>query len=321
MNKDRVILEMGLRKFGQKGWMRGNLFCPECGRNDKFGILFVDNSAVTRCFYCAKSFSIFSVLKGINRLDLLDKEYYYQEKEMLSTLDKTVVEEEKSVEQLIYLRDIDFDEYLNGRGFLDYQYQKFNVCVSDVDPKVDDMIVFNILQRGRLSGWIARSRKSKEWHHENLKRHKELGEPLVLRYRNSNNDFSKMLGGLDEITDRTHTLILVEGLMDKANIDRLMDLDNIDEIKCCFTFGSNLSEDQIKLIPNSVEEIILMYDLGTFNIMQDVGSRLLTMFDVKVAILKDDDIDPGNMDKKYLFNILENLKEFLYFYNQLKSYN
>jgi len=130
-----------------------------------------------------------------------------------------------------------------------------------------------------------------------------------------------MLGGLDEITDRTHTLILVEGLMDKANIDRLMDLDNIDEIKCCFTFGSNLSEDQIKLIPNSVEEIILMYDLGTFNIMQDVGSRLLTMFDVKVAILKDDDIDPGNMDKKYLFNILENLKEFLYFYNQLKSYN
>jgi len=320
MNKSKIISEFNLKKFGQKGWLRGNLFCPECGRNDKFGVLFTDNSAVCKCFYCSKSYSLFSVLKSVSRLDLLDKEYYYEEEKTLPTLSKTVNEVNKEVELPLCLIDINYDDYLNDRGFLDYQYRKFNVCKSDVDPRVDNMIVFKIFQNGVLSGWIARSRNSKEWHHENLRRHKELGEPLVLRYRNSNNDFSKMLGGLDEINDKTHTLILVEGLFDKANVDRLLRLDDIDDIKCCFTFGSSLSIDQINLIPSTIKRVILMYDLGTIDSMKDAGSKLLTMFEVDVALLSDENIDPGNMSFEYLCYLLKNLKNFMQFFLQLKSY-
>ena len=128
-----------------------------------------------------------------------------------------------------------------------------------------------------------------------------------------------MLGGLDEITENTHTVILVEGLFDKANLDHLMDLNDQEEIKCCYTFGSDLNITQADLIPLTVERIILMYDKGTIHNMKEAGGRLMSLFEVQVALIKDLDIDPGNMDKKYLGQLLLTLKDFLYFYRLIES--
>jgi len=318
MNNQKVISEFRLKGFGSKGWLRGELVCPECQKGDKFGTLFTEGGGVCKCFYCSKSFPLWKILKDLDRGDLLD--YEYKETYSLpSLMDKSVIEENKEVTlPLGFVRVNKGLPYLDSRGFTESQYEQFKVGIAGLDPKTEDKIVFLIYQHNKLAGWLARSVQSKEWHHENLKRHKEFDEPLVLRYRNSENDFAKMLGGLDEITENTHTVILVEGLMDKANLDRVMKLNLCEEVKCCFTFGSDLSAEQVDLIPNHIQEVILMYDKGTLSNMREAGGRLMSLFDVKVALIEDEDIDPGNIPEKYLVEILLSMKDFLYFYSQIE---
>jgi len=318
MNQEKIISELRLKPFGSKGWQRGQLSCPECNRSDKFAVLFSDRGGVCHCFYCSLSLPLFKVLRDIGRTDLLDSDYEFKGKIELQPLKKEKKQEEEKQTQLpLGFVRIDSDQYLEDRDFTPYQYEQFKVGVAELDPRTCDKLVFQIYQHGKLSGWIARSRKSKEWHHENLKRYKELGEPLVLRYRNSENDFSKMLGGLDEITHHTHTLILVEGLFDKANIDRLMNLNDQEEIKCCFTFGSDLNVAQADLIPSTVEKVILMYDAETISNTREAGMRLLSLFDVKVALITDPNVDPGNITEHALCNLFLNMKDFLYFYRSI----
>jgi hypothetical protein len=318
MDKQQIIKSFQLKPFGSKGWLRGSLSCPDCGRNDKFAILFGDKGGVSHCFYCSTAYPLFRLLKNIGREDLLDKQYEHKENITLAPLNQLNVSDDNLTAELpIGYRRIKFDQYLSDRGFTEDQYDRFGVGLSDLDPRVHDKLIFTIYQKGKLAGWMARSRNSKEWHKENLRKCKELGHPLVLRYRNSENDFSKMLGGLDEITEETHTVILVEGLMDKANIDRMMGLYNHPSVKCCFTFGSDLSSSQANLIPSTVETVVLMYDDGTIHNMREAGMRLLSFFDVRVALIEDEDVDPGNITASYLSRILRDMKSFLYFYTHV----
>lgn len=318
IDQNKIISEFRLKPFGSKGWKRGQLFCPDCGRNDKFGVLFLNNGGVARCFYCQTPYPLFRILKNIGREDLLDFSYEYKGKIELPSLkkEKKVAADKECILPLGFV-NINKDPYLQERGFTSHQYLQFGVGVSLLDPRTDDKLIFKIMQRGRLAGWLARSRESKEWHHANLKSHKEKGTELILRYRNSENDFSKMLGGLDEITPNTHTIILVEGLFDKANLDRLLQLNEADEVKCCFTFGSDLSVDQVDLIPTTVKEVILMYDPGTVRNIREAGGRLLSMFEVYVALIEKENVDPGNIDAQHLAEILFKMKNFLYFYCQI----
>lgn len=298
--------------------MRGKLYCPDCSRNDKFAVLFSEKGGVAHCFYCAQAWPLWKILKDIGRTDLLDYEQEFGGVIELAALETEIGEiEEKEVSLPIGCRRIDHDAYLDARGFTNKQYEQYRVCVAELDPRTENKLVFQIYQRGRLAGWIARSKMTKEWHKENLRRYKELGEPLVLRYRNSENDFSTLLGGLDEITPNTHTLILVEGLFDKANIDRLLVLDACDDVKCCFTFGDDLSPAQAALIPSTVETVILMYDEGTVKQLKGAGEKLMSKFDVQVAMIDEKDVDPGNITPDKLSKLFLHMKSFVYFYTSL----
>ena len=67
-----------------------------------------------------------------------------------------------------------------------------------------------------------------------------------LRYQNSvDTDFGKMVYGIDECTENTHTLIGVEGITDKFNVDRLLGLYKQEEIKCGAFFGKKISPEQM----------------------------------------------------------------------------
>ena len=320
MNKDKIISEFSLRSFGSKGWLRGKLACPECNRSDKFGITFKDKGGVAHCFYCSISLPLGKILKDIGRSDLCEFDREYEGVKELKSLREEKLPLTVNIAKLpLGFKKIKNDYYLDRRGFTEEQYIQYGVGVAELDPRTVDKLVFQVCQGGRLVGWLARSRKSKEWHHENLKQSKEGKAPLVLRYRNSENDFSKLLGGIDEITPNTHTVILVEGLFDKANLDRLMKLNEQDEIKCCFTFGSDLNIAQADLIPKTVEKVILMYDAGTVSSIKDAGMRLLSMFEVKVALIQDENVDPGNISEEELSNLFLNLQDFLYFYRSIHA--
>jgi len=316
MNKKKIISEFNLVLFGNKGWYHGDLACPECGGKDKFGIFFTENSAITHCFYCSIKDSLYNLLQKIGRQDLIeyDKEYVAG-KELSGLKEEIKNKEEREIKLPIGFKRIYDDEYLNSRGFNKIKYDSFEPGISDIDPAVDNKIIFKIFQNKKLKGWLARSKFSKEWHYDNLLKHKEFGERLILRYRNSNNDFSHLLGGLDDINEETSTVILVEGLFDKINVDKLLNLDENDGLKCCFTFGDDISNEQVELIPKSVDNIILMYDYKTIRQMKSAAGKLSIYFNVKVAVIDDPNIDPGNMDIKYFQKIFYNLNDYIYFYS------
>lgn len=322
MNVGSIIKAFNLKPFGSQGWLKGQLSCPDCGRNDKFGILFANNKAVTHCFYCSTSYSLRKILWSIGRQDLIDGDVEYELFKGLKELGVSVDnDKDKSASLPIGFRRINHDEYLDSRGFEPWQYIQYGVGVSEVDPKVIDKLVFQIFQHGKLSGWLGRSRHSKEWHDNNLKAFKRGEEQLVLRYRNSENDFNEMLGGIDEVLPGTDTLILVEGLFDKANVDRLLDIkpDTRSNMKCCFTFGSELSDKQVSLIPRWVTKVIMMYDKGTVNNVRRAIEKLNNRFNVFVSIFKDEEVDPGNMTYEYFYELVKNIVDSQYFYRNVLS--
>lgn len=319
MDKEVIIKEFELRKFGSKGWLSGKLDCPECGLNDKFGILFNGDSGVCKCMRCSIDMPLKKYLREIGRGDLAKSEESYNPKPELPSLhgEKKQVEEMPETDKPLGFRRISSDTYLNDRGFTHEQYDQFHVGVSNIAPGLKDKLIFLQYNGGKLVGWLARSKRTYEWHKENMRKHKEEGAILVLRYKNSENDFSKILGGLDEITPNTKTVILVEGLFDKANVDRLYQLNTIEEVKCCYTFGSDISDEQCDLIPDTVEHIIMLYDADAISHMKPSGGRLINRFRVEIAVIEDTDEDPGSMGFDMLQSFINKRKNFINFYQQL----
>lgn len=322
-NKEQIVKELKLKSFGSKGWYKGNTSCPECGKVDKFGIYFTEDSGICHCFYDGFKTSLYNYLKLINRRDLLNQDNYtIEQKTSLTPLKKTLEQNEKKEVKLpLGFKRIKHDKYLEKRGFTESDYDKFGVGVAELDPRTENKIVFQIINNNELVGWIARSREIKEWHKENLLRSKEGLEDLVLRYRNSDNDFSEILGGLDDITNKTFTVILVEGLMDKANVDRLMELDKSEDIKCCYTFGSDISEKQVELLlkKENVKEVILFYDNNTINQVKSGGARLMLYYDVRVWVIDEENLDPGSCTLRKLYDIWMNCEQsFLNFFGNLQ---
>jgi hypothetical protein len=212
-----------------------------------------------------------------------------------------------------------FDSYLRERNFKTYQYDQFEVGITNnfLEKRLHNYLIFVLKQEGKMVGWLARSKYSKEWHKKNLEDYKSGICRLVLRYENSKGtDFDKILGGFDEITDNTVTVILVEGLFDKTNTSNILQTNKSEELKVCFTFGNKVSDNQIKLLRKTkVKNIILMYDSNTIKQSRKYSMELSKYFNVEVCSINDPEIDPGNADKNFIYNLLDNSKNFLYFYN------
>lgn len=329
IDKKEVINQFNLKLFGAKGWMSNkSIQCPEpaCGRTGKFGVMFNNNGGgVCHCFYCDSSLSIFSWLRKIGLKELIQTGYENSSNNFIEGLtdfireDEAAPKEVKEVDLPLGFKRLYDDEYLNDRGFVDWQYEQFQIGYTDsiLEPALRGYIIFQLFQKGKLVGWLARSRKDYEWHKKNLEGFKAGECDLVLRYMNNEGiDFNEILGGFDDINSNTHTLILVEGITDKANLDRLMQLNESDEIKCCFTFGNKVSDGQLKLIKETnVETIILMFDPDAIKQMQHTSPNLhKNKFKVLVADLEPYKKDAGDINKPILMKVLKNLKNYLYFY-------
>ena len=171
---------------------------------------------------------------------------------------------------------------------------------------------------GKLAAWLARSKKSKEWHEENLKRFKEGTEKLVLRYENSRDGFSHVIGGYDNITDETDTVIIVEGMFDYISVDTKLHLYESPDIKCVFTFGNNMGLSQIRLLRDKpgIRNVILMYDPDKPEMIKTVSMTLQRYFNVQIAELEDKKKDPGDATQEELLWALDNMTEPINFYTK-----
>ena len=326
MDKQRVIEELGLKRFGNLGWYKGDgLVCNICGRGEKFGVRFDKLEGKTHCFYECKTPTLKWYLIGLGRRDLVQDTYTVKS---LNFKLQESIKEDKKEEGLpliechlpIGFKKYDELEYLDERGFLDEHYDEFVPGYTNVDSRLRDYLLFQIKQKGVLYAYLARSFHSYEWHAKNLKNHKENGERLVLRYKNKSRvPFEKLLGGYDQITKNTKVLYLVEGLFDKVGVDWKLDLFKDETERCCFTFGDSISIHQIELIlehPN-IKEVIVLYDFNTVRQIKKASLSLGKYIKTNVVQIKEN-YDPGDIPKEKLKKLINSKVEaFTFFKNRL----
>lgn len=321
---DEVRSELNLTPFGAMGWLQNkNEACPFCGKAGKWAIKLSSEGGVFHCFRCGAKKGLKEYLKIINREDLIQIEYANSLK---TTLTELIPEAEDNKEEVSLkpitlpkrLKPLTNDSYLDERGFTDYHYKEFepSYTQSPLESKLKDYIIFKMKLEGETVAWLARSRKSKDWHKKNLSQYKEGKASLRLRYENSTGtDFTKLLGGYDELSKKTDVVIIVEGLFDKINIDNLLHLYETEEVKCVFTFGNSISKEQIRLIKNkNVKKVVLMYDDMTVEQSKTAGMILHKYFQTKIAHLTKPGVDPGDMDIDYLEEILDRLEDPINFF-------
>lgn len=325
INVEKFKQDYHLRSFGAKGWKNSQMIdCPFCGgKGDKFGMLFLENGGVFKCFRCDKKGSIFHLLHKLKRLDLiLEREndnFTYQDKlesflklQNISQIDTEI----KVVKKPLGFKPILTDDYLKNRGWEDKDFIKFNVGISSIEPRFNDKLIFLLKEDDKLVGYLSRSKKSKEWHKENLRKSKLGLEPLFLRYDNcKDTEFEKVLGGIDDVINgETKTVIIVEGIMDKQNTDKVLCLDYGPEIKCVFTFGCHISDFQMyKLLNKGVENVVLMFDNETIKQTKDSALKLSKFFNTFISELSTNK-DPGEMNLQEFNDSLEKLKNPIEFF-------
>ena len=327
IDKDKIIGEFNLIKFGNKGWRHNLSFnCPFCGKGgDKFGWFLEGNKQGFQCFRCGTTGRIKKLLIKINRKDLLIQD------ESLSLIHDKIeplfIEEIenlacKEVKPPLGFHRIKKNEYLDSRNFTPDQYEQFHVGIS-IEPKLKGYTTFLLYENGVVVGYLSRSPYDKDWHKKNDEDSKKGLCKRKPRYSNSeDSDFEKIVGGLDEVVEGiTKTVILVEGLMDKANTDRQLCLNDSDEVKCCFTFGNKVSDHQAKKLRNKgVKNIICLYDYGTIKQVQEFSLRIIPWFEtVRIGEIIWD-TDPGEMSLDEFEYVLNHLKKPLDFkVNRLTS--
>lgn len=298
-------------------------YCPFCHDEErKFYINILKEGQLWDCKKCGERGNIFKLLKHLGKLNLILGEKQYELLERLPTLmlgkkNKEVVELPE-IDMPIGFKRVFYDEYLSGRGFSVGDYERYPVGVA-VDMKFKNYIIFQVFEDGKLFGFTSRVKMSKSEVDSYNKSAKIQNKPQILRWRNSDSDFSKLVYGLDELDGTIDTVIVVESIMGKRNVDRFLKEEGLDLLKCVATFGSKISEYQIeKLILRGVKNVILIFDPDAVNKIKHSSYDLESFFDVEVGVIKEgEDID--NFDNDRFIELINNtVSSFTYFSNFMK---
>lgn len=312
------LLGIDIRKKTGKGWISG-VVCPSCGKSEKFGIKF--NQEVDRkshvsfnCFRGSCQFhgSEYDLFKLFNKLHILYEGEFIGSKEQVDAQLKLL--EDVMPDISVPIRHLPFgfkrtydNTYLNGRGYLPYQYETNVIGTTRLLSKLRDYVLFLCYEDGENRGYVSRLMLSKE----EIDRIEQKTGFKTPKYLNEAVDFGKMLYGIDEITENTKEVILVEGITDKHNVDRLLQLHLSEEVKCIACFGKKVSQEQILKLwskGKNVTKIILLFDANTINSSKTYSRALSIWFsEIKLAFLDNEEVDPGNIEKEELNHVLSNL--------------
>lgn len=277
-------------------------------------------SYMWECKKCNESGMIFRLLRELGRLDIIQFKPSINANKVEKKIDILKEGEELNLDTPKKSKPLGFKftknhPYLIDRGFSEEQHEFFSVGTTSLLKSLKDYVIFLILEEGICKGYVARS----TWSNEEIKAFNEKAKvnrtPKHLRYNNSvNTDFALLLFGYDEIIPNvTKTVILVEGVTDKANVDRLLNLYQRDDIKCCATFGKKCSDAQIaKLQKKGIDNVILLYDPDAIENSKSYSVKIAKYFTVQVGYLSGDK-DPGCLNSDELYLILSRLESPLSF--------
>lgn len=287
--------------------------CPKCGENE-FGVSLADNHRFG-CFrkkQCGFNGNIFTLLAFLGK-NVYEIKPGFTPRAKLEN--KLSIYETESLDLVVpdcklpmgFKRVYD-NEYLNSRGFIAEDYERYKPGISS-DPRLKDYVIFPVEQAGSIKAYISRSNKTKEEIDQiNAARQLKGIKEKVKRYLNSTSDFSKILLGVDEFTENTNTALMVEGLFDKKNTDDKLQLHNQEEVKCVCTWKCHVSPEQIFLLQQGgIDTVILLYDPDVIAEIIKTAFELENYFNVWVAF-NDNGLDPGDMTKEMFDTALSTIR-------------
>lgn len=281
------------------GNIRAN--CPWCGKNE-FYININLSHFPFQCWRknaCGEEGNVFKLLKKLDKLDLL-KHYKPENTDTLSLL--TLLKKAKDPYCISFdvptitlptgFKRCYDNEYLKKRHLTNFN--KYIVGTTNILKIWKDYMIIAVEQQKQIKGYVGRY----------------IGNELdKKKYRNATCDFGKLLFGFDDINNDTKTIILVEGIFDKLNIDYQLDLDNQSEIKCICTFGCKISFEQICLLKQfDIEKIILFYDNDVPDKIKKYAVELKKHFkSISISHHQQSGLDAGDLTQQQLIESLSNL--------------
>lgn len=292
--------------------------CPSCG-HDEFGVALLEDNHPFACFRknkCGFAGNIYTLLTFLGKSRYSVQPGYTPRARLENKLNIEDVAEKIDLTLVEYPLPLGFKRfqygecpYLEGRGFDKEDYEKYKPGYTTLESRLFGFVIFPIKSSEMNVGFVARNTKSKQEIEDLNVFYKLKGvKKTVKRYINSNSDFAKILGGVEEITDQTTTVILVEGLFDKKNTDKVLSLDTQQEVKCCCTWKCAVSEEQIFLLQQSgVTTVILLYDPDVVEDTKKAGFELDPYFEVFIGY-NEKGADPGDMMTDEFDDVLSTLK-------------
>lgn len=306
-------------------------YCPFC--HDKEKKFYINKvTQLWDCKKCGEKGSIFTLLKKLGKLELiqdgstvtLSEEEFEKIPSLLDVIEanKKVITEAEETVLPIGFKHVFYDSYLEGRGFNECDYHKYPCGVVDINKKLKNFILFLVYENNVLFGYLGRNKMPKSEIDAINKDYKEQElNKRILRWNNSDADFSKLVYGIDDVTSETLCVIIVESIFGKKRIDDYLEKHKINEIKCVSTFGSKISEMQIsKISEKGVRNVILMFDPDAVNKIKNYSFDLECCFDsVEIAIINDnEDIDTFTDNDIYQSVFANVTSSFEYFSNKLQ---
>ena len=267
------------------------------------------------CKHCGTTFNLTRLLKKLGKEYLLEGESIDTKNKLVNKL--KIVERETEIKESdlevptikfpVGFKRVFHDDYLESRNFTRNDFEKYIVGII---PKLKGYIVIGVVEEGELKGYIARSRLSKEEIKKINENYKRKGlKKRYLRWRNSSGTrFSDLVGGIDEIQYSVTTVIVVEGIFDKKNVDKVLQLDYDMRMKCVYSFGKSISPIQIRKIKNKgIENLILIQDPDAVQESKKHSLELKKEFK-SVLIGYTGDKDLGESTEQEVLNVFDNLK-------------
>lgn len=285
INNDELVDILINPKLNRKGQYICD--CPFCGKAKHFYIS--KDTQKWDCKKCGEAGNIYKLLKHFGKLYLLQgKTIEFTEK--IQSLKEEMLKEEEEALQIEELKKIPLpigfkifthSDYLQkDRGLSRSEMRFYEIGYTNVVSRYKNYAIFPIRENGEVKGFVGRYASKRV-------------PDGVPRYNNSaGTNFRLLVGGLDEVTDNTNTVILVEGMFDKIAVDRRLGLRDYEEVKCLCTFGKKISDEQIfKIKKKNVSTIVLLYDFDAIKEMKKFGIELSKTFKTYITYTTAKDID------------------------------
>lgn len=277
--------------------------CPRCGKEGKYGVYIGKETQrkkpfMSHCFSCGRStYSLEGLLDFIGRPDLMIAPTTDLNAKLGTTLLFPLEEGEEIddalgiVELPEFYRRCFTHPYLKTRGFTYDDYEYFQVgSTRGLNFRYDDYVIFPIIDRGDIVGYVSRHTWSKDEIDRHNSRVRRKGGYRILRFRNSTeNDFVKLLYNYDAVKEGvTDTIIITEGIFDVVALTRKKELYDNESMAAVATFGKKISRTQIyKLQSKGVKTVILGYDGDAVEAIKKTADELNAYFRVLIADIPD----------------------------------